>query len=355
VKNSRHTLPAKVTLERDSDAGKVVAFVGALTLALLAYQHVMSATADANEMLAVWSSWKSQYGVTYGSTQEDALRFKVFQDNYNHIQQFNSEGHTYWLGLNQFSAMTGEEFKAYTACQGDTGKGFGDEYCPSAVNCPTLADTSLTAWNWTAKGAVTGVKNQGDCGSCWAFSTTGSLEGLYYLNKTLLVSMSEQQLVDCASTCYGCDGCWPATAMTYTASEGIEPEKLYPYTGVQGTCQYKSIAAITVNSGYQCIAQKAQGQLMTALTWQPVSIAVEADQAAWQSYAGGVVAKNCGDTLDHAVLLVGYDATSDSWIVKNSWGTTWGEAGYIRIGTSTSENQGYGVCGIYRCPNVPTA
>jgi C1A family cysteine protease len=334
-------------------AGKVVAFVGALTLALVAYQHVMSVKQNNTEMLAVWSSWKSQFGVTYGDASEEALRFKIFSDNYNEIQQFNAEGHSYWKGLNQFSAMTGEEFKAYTACQGATDKGFGDEYCPSAVDCKDIGDTALEAWDWTQKGAVTGVKNQGDCGSCWAFSTTGSLEGLYYLNKTLLVSMSEQQLVDCATTCYGCDGCWPATAMTYTASEGIEPEKIYPYTGVQGTCKYQSSLAMKVNTGYQCIPQKNQGNLMTALTWQPVSIAVEADQAAWQSYAGGVVKSNCGDTLDHAVLLVGYDATNDAWYVKNSWGTSWGEQGFIYIGTSTSANGGYGVCGIYRCPTVP--
>jgi len=202
--------------------------------------------------------------------------------------------------------------------------------------------------------AVTPVKDQGSCGSCWAFSTTGSLEGLNFLNNSLLVSFSEQQLVDCASQCYGCDGCWPATAMTYTSTNGIEPEKLYPYKGVQGTCKYKAAAAAKVNpGGYQCIMQQAQGQVMTALTWQPVSIAVEADQAAWQSYSGGVVSNNCGDTLDHAVLLVGYDDTNDAWYVKNSWGTDWGESGFIYLGTSTSENGGFGVCGIYRCPTIP--
>jgi C1A family cysteine protease len=301
-------------------------------------------------MQQLWTSWKAQYGRVYGSQQEDNARFAIFQANYARIQAHNADStQTFTMGLNKMADLTGEEFKIqYASCHGT---GVGDEYCPSAVDCPTFPETNETAVNWTQSGAVTPIKNQQQCGSCWAFSTTGSLEGLYYLNHTILISFSEQQLVDCASSCYGCDGCWPYMAMNYTATYGIEPEKVYPYKAVQGTCKYNKAVALAANTGYECVTQKSVDQLKAALVQQPVSIAVEADQNAWQFYKTGTVTAGCGDTLDHAVLLTGM--TADAWYVKNSWGTDWGENGYIWLGQSASINQGYGVCGILRCGTVP--
>merc|ERR1719378_774329 len=153
--------------------------------------------------------------------------------------------------------------------------------------------------DWSQKGAVTPVKNQGQCGSCWSFSTTASLEGLYYLNKKVLLSFSEQQLVDCSSSCYGCNGCWPYVAMEYSAKHGMALEKLYPYHAYQSQCNIpKNISLINTNTGYECVEQKSVEQMQAAVVQQPVSIAVEADQSSFQFYSSGVVTSGCGDSLD---------------------------------------------------------
>jgi C1A family cysteine protease len=348
-------------------AFKVVSLIISIALGVITYQQVVSkvihpTTSNSDQLLPVWNAWKSEYAKTYTSSAEEAHRFAVFSANNERVLAHNSNPeYTYTLELNQFADLTGDEFSAaYASCHNGNGiiGGLNDEYCPSAENCPKLTppNSTFTA-NWETAGAVTGVKNQEQCGSCWAFSTTGSLEGLYFLNKSLLVSFSEQQLVDCDKTCQNCEGCFPYLAMVYTAKEGIEPEALYPYKGVKGTCKYNADAALHANTGYQCIAQKDQGQLLAGLLGQPVSIAVEADQNAWQLYSKGVVNTACGTALDHAVLLVGYlpyqGESSQSYYVKNSWGASWGMNGYIWIGTDTKANSGYGVCGILRCATLP--
>jgi C1A family cysteine protease len=152
-------------------------------------------------------------------------------------------------------------------------------------------------------------------------------------------------------------GCWPYLALEYTAQYGIEPEKLYPYTGTGGECTYKKNLALKANTDWECIAQNSTAQMMGAVQMQPVSIGVEADQSAWQLYSGGVVTQDCGATLDHAVLLTGFGNVDGyngvAWYVKNSWGTDWGVDGYIFIGQNDA-NAGYGVCGILRCGVIPT-
>mmetsp|Transcript_36108 Transcript_36108/g.32493 ORF Transcript_36108/g.32493 Transcript_36108/m.32493 type:complete len:174 (+) Transcript_36108:224-745(+) len=164
---------------------------------------------------------------------------------------------TYTLALNKFADLTGAEFKETVRCLDKVeGASSGDEYCPSAVNCTALPTTSQTKWNWKDKGAVTFVKNQEQCGSCWAFSATGALEGLYFLNNNILLSFSEQQMVDCDSDCYGCKGCWSDVAMEYSAKQGMALEKLYPYRGYQRSCKLTpNISLIHTNTGYQCIQQ----------------------------------------------------------------------------------------------------
>jgi len=338
--------------------GKALTLFAVVSLSLVAYNHyanTVNAPINRDELRLLWTSWKAQYSKMYPHQAEEELRFQIFTENYALINSHNAEGHSFYMVLNKFADLTNEEFGAqYASCHG---KGVGDDFCPSAVNCPTIPSTNVSAMNWTNSGAVTPVKNQGQCGSCWAFSTTGAIEGLYYLKNHVLVSFSEQQLVDCASQCDACDGCWPYLAMNYTAVYGLEPEKLYPYTGVQGQCKYNKAVAlnVTTGNGYQCVSQKSNSQLMAALDKQPVSIAVQANQASWQFYGGGVVNTLCGDKLDHAVLLTGYGSHrgSDAWYVKNSWGGDWGDHGYIWIGTNDKANSGFGTCGILRCATLP--
>lgn len=187
--------------------------------------------------------------------------------------------------------------------------------------------------DWRTSGDVTPVKNQGSCGSCWSFSTTGVLESAYKLKKGTLPSFSEQQLVDCCGKkgfqCQGCSGAWPEWAVNYVNSAGIVSESTYPYKGVEGACQATSGEKFLNSSKpWTMVATGNTAALKTTVAASPVSICIDASN--WSAYKSGVFS-NCGTTnLNHAVLLVGYD-DAGNWLVKNSWGTSWGQQGYITL------------------------
>lgn len=330
--------------------GKIAIFLGLI---------VLSSAVHVDEVRVLFESWKIQNEKFYLTEEENEHRFTIFSANYKRISEWNANPQdTFVMGINQFADLTGEEFKAAF-----TGYGVeGQVNCPSSANftCPqyptngTLNETV----DWNANGAVTPVKNQGQCGSCWTFSTTGCLEGLNYLNTGKLLSFSEQQIVDCDVTkdTQGCDGGFPYLALDYTAKNGIELETEYPYTAANGKCKYNSSEAHQVNNGWNCVGPKDAQQLALAVNQQPVSIAVQANEVSWQFYLGGVINFLCGDALDHAVLLVGYGKhwDQDAWYVKNSWGATWGDHGYLWISQDAKANDGNGVCGILSCAVVPT-
>jgi hypothetical protein len=212
--------------------------------------------------------------------------------------------------------------------------------------------------DWVAKGAVTPLKNQLHCGSCWAFSATGALEGAYYLASGKLVSLSEEDLVQC-DTAYdqGCRGGLMDKAFEFVKKNGIASEADYPYTsggGVTGSCnsrvEHRPAVLIT---GYTDVPSGNENALKTAVSQQPVSVSIEADRTAFQHYSGGVLDNPaCGRNLDHGVLVVGYGTDSatgkDYWKVKNSWGANWGEHGYIRMVRNKDQ------CGISSGPLYPT-
>jgi C1A family cysteine protease len=338
--------------------GKFIAILITLLLLVNVYKHITPQMMDIEDesMQELWEMWKAQYNKGYQTDREENSRFEIFKTNVNKINRWNSQKHTYTKAVNKFADLTGPEFKEkYSMCHGP---GLGkDTMCPSAdKTCPTYEETFKPVVNWTITGAVTPVKDQKECGSCWAFSTTGVLEALYFLNHSHLISFSEQQLVDCANECYGCMGCWPYLALEYTQQNGLEPEKLYPYTAEDGKCRYKKALAVHTNTGYECVAQNNINQMKGAVNLLPVSIGVEADQEAWQFYHDGVVTQECGPNLDHAVLLTGYGPVpgykGDAWFVKNSWGSDWGVNGYIFIGQNKL-NDDFGVCGILRCGVIP--
>jgi len=280
----------------------------------------------------LFTKWMTQHKKTY-THDTFFYRYTVWKKNMDQINAHNKGNHSFTLGMNKMGDMTAAEYKKLL--------GYSNVQQPFArskreVTLHGHKSAPGAALDWRSKGAVTPVKDQGQCGSCWAFSATGSIEGAWQIKGNTLASLSEQQLVDC-STSYGNQGC-NGGLMDYAfeyviAKKGITGEKDYPYTAQDGTCKTGKAVRAKITS-YADVPQGNEAQLTPAVNKGPVSVAVEADQSAWQFYSGGVLDDpSCGETLDHGVLLVGYgtDAGKDYWIVKNSWGTGWGESGYIRL------------------------
>jgi len=192
--------------------------------------------------------------------------------------------------------------------------------------------------DWREKGAVGKVKNQGQCGSCWSFSTTGAVEGAMFLKTGTLDSYSEQQLVDCSTENHACQGGLMDYAFQYIETHPLMTESEYPYKAKKGTCEYDESKGVGKVKSFKDVAHdgffhKKGGQLKLALQNGPVSVAVEADQMVFQHYKSGVITSGCGSKLDHGVLAVGYGTEDgeDFFIVKNSWGPEWGDKGYLKI------------------------
>ena len=257
------------------------------------------------------------------------------------------------MEINQFVDLTAEEFKLETECHRDPGMflniprtNFDNRTLPIFENLPSEID-------WTSKGAVTDVKDQGQCGSCWGFSTTGSVEGAYYLATGKLNSFSEQQLVDCSGSYgnNGCNGGLMDNAFNYIKDYGICLEKDYTYKGSEAKCNKCKIAT-KIDSFVDVIPNNEQA-LQQAVAIQPVSVAIEADQSSFQFYSGGVMSATCGTNLDHGVLVVGYGTLKgkDYWKVKNSWGASWGDSGYILLSRNVKDSAGQ--CGITMMASYP--
>merc|ERR1711998_763295 len=216
-----------------------------------------------------------------------------------------------------------------------------------------LADLPASV-DWRKEGAVTPVKNQGQCGSCWSFSTTGSMEGRWFLKNKTLVSLSEQQCVDCSHNDQnaGCNGGLMDSAFKYAEGTAIETEAQYPYKGRDGTCAAKG-GSVEVKS-YQDVTVNDPSALAAAVAEGPVSVAIDAGSIFFQLYFGGIMKHFCGTSLDHGVLVVGYGTENgtDYWLLKNSWGASWGESGYFRMLRDMSK-QGPGFCGLQKSASYP--
>ena len=296
--------------------------------------------------------WLTNFNITVIDGRQYVHMLDNFANNADLIETHNNrEDNTYELGHNRFSHMSFDEFKDYIHLGLDIPK---EETKSGNVLYLTQNLTALPASvDWTMQGAVTGVKDQGNCGSCWSFSATGALEGAYKIKYGTLVSFSEQNLVSCDTIDSACNGGLMDNAFTWTKSNGgLCTESGYPYTsgttGQKGTCTTTCTKNTAVApKSFTDVAKNSDSALMTALVQQPVSIAIQADQPAFQLYKSGVLTGTCGSNLDHGVLAVGYGTWTDGtdyYKVKNSWGTGWGMGGYILI--QRGNPQRCGECGI---------
>lgn len=297
--------------------------------------------------IAKWAAYKKEFSKSYQTKEEEVYRMNVFLENLRKIESHNST--MYQVGVNGFSDLTTDEFVS-------TYLGFKPTIKRTYLNS-TINGFTASNVNWTAAGAVQPVQNQGQCGSCWAFSAIGSIESSFFVNKNgTRVKLSEEQLVECSSK-YGNGGCQGGlmdNAFEYAEQHPLCTEDDYPYTsrfGLVGVCKFLKVKKCTTYkvTGYVDIPQSNCTSLYNGLVLQPVSVAVDATN--WQSYKSGVFpSSGCQAELNHGVLLTGFVATGTTpyWVIRNSWGTSWGNNGYINL----EQGNTCGVCDAASYPNV---
>jgi len=318
------------------------------------------AAASKPDYEGMWLKFKNDYNKDYsGNGEDEQARFEVFKANVDIIEGHNAKKMSYWLGVNGFADLTWEEFSST-----HLGYKAGSSSGLIKVPFPNITDVADSI-DWVAKGAVTPVKNQGRCGSCWAFSSTGALEGAMFISSGKLISLSEEELVQCdVRRNKGCQGGWMDNAFQWVQQNGICSEPEYPYTepvdpygilsghrhGVTGSC-VKGCSPVVALTGTIDVPSRDERALLAAVSQGPVSVTIEAD-AVFSFYWRGILDNpKCGGTnLNHAVLAVGYGTEDgkDYWKVKNSWGTDYGDHGYIRMVRNKN------MCGISEVASYPT-
>jgi len=319
---------------------------------------------------AAFQNWKQEFGKVYDDMEAEAAAFMTFLENWKMINDFNiADEESFKMGMNQFADMTGDDFLLYV--HGHTGSCMDKRTVQDRVEMTEVVPDveAPDAIDWTDKdGAsyVSAVKNQGHCGSCWAFSTTGAIEARTAIKNKVtgddIVTLSEQQLIDCSKSYgnKGCSGGLMDNAFKYVEAEGgLCTEEDYPYTGKTGLVWRPRGAPIRRTIPLprtSDVRADSEESLMRAVAEGPVSIAIEADEKNFQFYKTGVLSASCGVKLDHGVLVVGYGEMDGQkyWKVKNSWGATWGMEGYVMLCRECDANGSKGECGILMQPSYPT-
>jgi cathepsin L len=322
-----------------------------LPLCLLA----LFGASHATEYLDEWKEWKVTFGKKYQTDAEEMARRSIWLANKILVDEHNSlSGESYRLEMNAFADMTSKEFSmfynGYDLSTGSKSHNSTRYYNGGAIGAPVPSTV-----DWREKGVVTPVKNQKKCGSCWAFSAVGSLEGQHAIKTGKLVSLSEQNLVDCVSEDKGCKGGLMVDAFKYIEKNGgIDTEESYPYIGKNERCHFKKNDIGATIRGFTKIKKDNCEDLKQAVaTIGPISAAMDASHMSLQLYKKGIYdPKKCSSTkLDHGILVVGYGTEDgeDYWLIKNSWGENWGMKGYFKI---ASKNNLCGICTTASYPLV---
>ena len=308
-------------------------------------------------------NWMKVHDVKAVNGMHFVQMLKNFADNEDYIAAHNGKQSTYKLGHNKFSHLSTEEWRDFVRLGLDKPTNDGSERIHAS---PADLSSIPTSVDWVSGGAVTAVKDQGQCGSCWSFSTTGALEGAYEIKYGDLLSFSEQNFVDCdnrknGGKDHGCNGGLMDNAFDWAHKNGgVCTEADYPYTSgttkTAGTCVQDTCTKVSkvAPASHTDVQKNSDSAMMSALAQQPVSIAIEADQKDFQLYQSGVFTAACGTQLDHGVLAVGYGSLdgTDYYKVKNSWGPSWGDEGYILLARGAGV-QSAGQCGMLSSASYP--
>jgi cathepsin L len=328
---------------------KLIILVLASVIACSSAAAIFDATLD-----SAWTDFKKVFNKEYRTIEEATERRLTWESNHKYISRHNLEHalgrHTFTVKMNKYGDMTNQEFgRLMNGYKSGVAKSENKFVMPSNVQIPDSVD-------WRTQGYVTPIKDQGQCGSCWAFSAVASLEGQHFKKSGTLVSLSEQNLVDCSSKFgnQGCNGGLMDQAFEYIkANKGIDTESSYPYKARDQKCQFKAANVGATDSGYTDITSGDEDALASAIaTVGPISVGIDASQSSFQFYSTGVYSDDgCSSTeLDHGVTAVGYgkDSGKDYYIVKNSWGTSWGQDGYIWMARNSNN-----MCGIATSASFP--
>jgi len=323
-------------------------------------RHDASLPSTLNPNVEEFAAYLKDYNKVYSST-ELPLRLSTFSDSLAFIATHNARAaaglESFTVGINQFADWTDAEYQAYLTASSKNRPALLSSLSDKWEAAPVRALSDLPAeMDWRTEGLVTAVKDQGQCGSCWTFSATGSMEGAWAVKygRKAIVTLSEQEYVDCLQAGQGCGGGWPRWVFQYVIDNGANTEGQYPYQGIDGPkCLYNRSSATVHLKSYVNLTKGDEGALTTAAATMPgVSVCIDASQPSFRLYATGVYKeKAClqdEDHLDHAVLVVGYghDEASgmDYYLVKNSWGPKWGDNGYLKMFRDTTGNSNN--CGI---------
>ncbi|KAJ6829957.1 oryzain alpha chain-like [Iris pallida] len=335
---------------------------GSSDMSIIAYNSghpVRGLDRSDEEVRHIYEDWLVKHGKNYNALGEKERRFDIFRDNLRFVDEHNAAAdagaHSFRLGMNKFADLTNEEYRSRHLGVNRGGRrkrnGVGsDRYRVG------LGEELPESVDWREQGAVPPVKDQGSCGSCWAFSTIAAVEGINKIVTGELIALSEQELVDC-DTSYneGCNGGLMDYAFQFIIDNGgIDTEEDYPYKNRDGRCDTlrKNAKVVSIDS-YEDLPENDEQALKKAVANQPVSVAIEAGGRDFQLYESGIFSGSCGLALDHGVAAVGYGSENgkDYWIVRNSWGVDWGEAGYLRMERNIPQTSGK--CGIAVEPSYP--